>query len=52
LLRVDGFDLLVGGLDAVDGSPVLDVKPFMTEFEPREGVRQPAWVTELMQGYY
>jgi tRNA (adenine37-N6)-methyltransferase len=41
------------GLDAIDGSPVLDVKPYMREFEPAGGdIRQPKWSTELMQGYY
>jgi tRNA (adenine37-N6)-methyltransferase len=53
LLGVEGLDLQVCGLDAVDGSPVLDVKPFMREFEPPDSaVRQPAWATELMRGYY
>jgi tRNA (adenine37-N6)-methyltransferase len=53
LEAVDGLDLHVRGLDAVDGSPVLDVKPFMREFEPADAeVRQPAWSTELMRGYY
>ena len=53
LIAVDGLALHVRGLDAVDGSPVLDVKPFMAEFEPRpEDVRQPAWSSELMAGYY
>ncbi|HEY1831438.1 MAG TPA: SAM-dependent methyltransferase [Acidimicrobiales bacterium] len=53
LLRVDGSDLLVRGLDAVDGTPVLDVKPFMSEFERApESVHQPVWATDLMQGYY
>jgi tRNA-Thr(GGU) m(6)t(6)A37 methyltransferase TsaA len=53
LLRVDGLDLHVRGLDAVDGSPVLDVKPFMREFEPPDAqVRQPSWSAELMRGYY
>lgn len=53
LLAVDGIDLHVQGLDAIDGSPVLDVKPFMQEFEPPVAdVRQPAWSTELMRGYY
>jgi tRNA (adenine37-N6)-methyltransferase len=53
LNAVDGLDLHVQGLDAVDGSPVLDVKPFMREFEPPPGaVRQPTWSTELMRGYY
>ena len=35
LSAVEGLDLHVQGLDAVDGSPVLDVKPFMQEFERR-----------------
>jgi tRNA-Thr(GGU) m(6)t(6)A37 methyltransferase TsaA len=51
LVGVDGIDLHVQGLDAMDGSPVLDVKPFMREFEPVES-RQPTWATELMAGYY
>jgi len=53
LLGVHGLDLHVRGLDAVEGSPVLDVKPYMREFEPADAVvRQPAWATELMAGYY
>jgi tRNA (Thr-GGU) A37 N-methylase len=51
LTGVDGLDLLVRGLDAVAGTPVLDVKPFMREFEP-VGSDQPAWATELMARYY
>jgi tRNA-Thr(GGU) m(6)t(6)A37 methyltransferase TsaA len=51
LAAVEGLDLHVRGLDAVDGSPVLDVKPFMREFEPVES-HQPTWATELMAGYY
>jgi len=42
----------VVGLDAVDGTPVLDVKPVMAEFLPREPVRQPEWSHELMQRYW
>ncbi len=53
LVRVSGLDLHVRGLDAVDGTPVLDVKPYVREFEPDDAdVRQPSWVSELMQGYY
>jgi tRNA-Thr(GGU) m(6)t(6)A37 methyltransferase TsaA len=51
LLAIDGLDLYVRGLDAVDGTPVLDVKPFVREFEPVQ-THQPAWATELMAGYY
>lgn len=49
---VDGLDVHVTGLDAVDGTPVLDVKPHMAEFGARGEVRQPAWATELMAGYW
>ena len=52
LLRVDGRDLRVRGLDTVDGTPVLDVKPWMGEFAPRGEVRQPAWSRELMARYW
>jgi tRNA-Thr(GGU) m(6)t(6)A37 methyltransferase TsaA len=49
---VDGLDLHVRGLDAVDGTPVLDLKPAMREFLPRGELRQPAWASELMAGYW
>ena len=52
LVGVDGLDLHVEGLDAIDGTPVVDVKPWMNEFGPRGLVRQPAWATELMKQYY
>jgi tRNA-Thr(GGU) m(6)t(6)A37 methyltransferase TsaA len=52
LHRVDGLDLHVSGLDAVAGTPVLDIKPYMTEFGPRGDVHQPAWSTEIMRDYY
>ena len=42
----------VAGLDAVDGTPVLDVKPYLRGFAPRGDVREPAWATELMAGYW
>ena len=52
LLAVDGLELSVRGLDAVDGTPVLDLKPYMEEFGPRGPVRQPRWAGELMRGYW
>jgi tRNA-Thr(GGU) m(6)t(6)A37 methyltransferase TsaA len=52
LLKVDGLDVHVRGLDAVDGTPVLDIKPYLTQFGPREDVVQPAWVDDLMRDYY
>lgn len=52
ILSVDGVRLHVEGLDAIDGTPVIDIKPVMREFLPREEVRQPAWVGELMADYW
>ena len=43
LVGVDGLELRVRGLDAIDGTPVLDVKPYMAEFGPRGDVREPEW---------
>jgi tRNA-Thr(GGU) m(6)t(6)A37 methyltransferase TsaA len=42
----------VQGLDAVDGSPVLDLKPYMTGFEPRGDVHEPGWARALMANYW
>lgn len=52
LVRVEGRTLQVSGLDAIDGTPVLDIKPVMREFLPRGEVLQPAWVEELMADYW
>jgi tRNA-Thr(GGU) m(6)t(6)A37 methyltransferase TsaA len=52
IVAVDGLDLTVQGLDAIDGTPVLDIKPFVNEFQPRTPVRQPVWISELMAGYW
>jgi tRNA-Thr(GGU) m(6)t(6)A37 methyltransferase TsaA len=52
LLEVSGTELTVQGLDAIDGTPVLDIKPYMSEFGPRGPVHQPAWSMELMSGYW
>ncbi|MFB5649099.1 SAM-dependent methyltransferase [Leptospira wolffii] len=52
LLRRDGKTLLVKYLDAIDGTPVLDIKPVMREFLPLSGVDQPDWSRELMQNYW
>lgn len=48
----DGRTLHVRRLDAVDGTPVIDIKPVIAEFLPRPPVRQPAWASELMKDYW
>jgi len=35
VLKVEGTTLQLKGLDAIDGTPVLDLKPWMSGFAPR-----------------
>jgi tRNA (Thr-GGU) A37 N-methylase len=49
----DHFTLRVKGLDAYNGSPVLDIKPVMREFVPeRNEINQPEWAEQLMKKYF
>ena len=52
LVRREPRAILVAELDAIDGTPVLDIKPLMVEFLPREPVHQPPWSHELMRDYW
>lgn len=52
ILAVEPDGVRVRGLDAIDGTPVIDLKPYMTGFSPRTTVRQPDWAIELMANYW
>lgn len=39
-------------LDAIDGTPILDIKPVFKEFQPKTEIKQPAWVADLMKSYW
>jgi tRNA-Thr(GGU) m(6)t(6)A37 methyltransferase TsaA len=52
IIKHEGSHLFVQGLDAINGTPVLDIKPVIKEFLPREQVHQPEWATELMKNYW
>lgn len=52
VVKREGRLVHVLGLDAIDGTPVVDLKPVMTEFLPREKTTQPRWATELMRDYW
>ena len=53
LLGVEGRAIRVRGLDAIDSTPVLDVKPYFTAFVPRRrDVREPGWVAEITRAYF
>ncbi|MBN1286463.1 MAG: tRNA (N6-threonylcarbamoyladenosine(37)-N6)-methyltransferase TrmO [Anaerolineae bacterium] len=47
LLKVDGNVLTVRGLDALDGTPVLDIKPYMPRADLAASARLPAWVEKV-----
>lgn len=52
IVSVEGTRLTVRGLDAVDGTPVLDIKPAMRGFAPRGQVREPGWAGAIMEDYW
>ncbi|ENQ3108731.1 tRNA-Thr(GGU) m(6)t(6)A37 methyltransferase TsaA [Bacillus sp. 491mf] len=52
VVRREGKRLVVQGLDAIDGTPILDMKPVMKEFLPKEEIKQPDWATDLMKNYW
>jgi tRNA-Thr(GGU) m(6)t(6)A37 methyltransferase TsaA len=52
ILRVQGTSLVVAELDAIDGTPILDIKPVVQGFLPRQTVQQPSWSHELMAKYW
>ena len=52
ILSVDGNCIKVMGLDAIDGTPVVDIKPYFPEFDCKNNVTKPDWVTVLMKSYF
>ncbi|TSB44628.1 SAM-dependent methyltransferase [Alkalicoccobacillus porphyridii] len=52
LIRREGKRLIVEGLDCIDGTPVIDIKPVMKEFQPQEDIVQPEWSHDLMKDYW
>jgi tRNA (Thr-GGU) A37 N-methylase len=43
---------VVRGLDAVDDTPVLDLKPYVPVFDRPDSPRIPEWMEKLMEGYF
>ncbi|HVI44781.1 MAG TPA: SAM-dependent methyltransferase [Chitinophaga sp.] len=48
LLERRGRTIVVSGLDAFDGTPVIDIKPVFDDFTAIH-LRQPAWADEIMK---
>ena|SRR5690349_19186245 len=47
-----GRNIKVRHLDAIDGTPVLDIKPVFKEFELKTEIKQAPWVDDLMMYYW
>jgi tRNA-Thr(GGU) m(6)t(6)A37 methyltransferase TsaA len=45
LLRVEGSRLFIRELDIVDGTPLLDIKPYVPKFDTRE-VERTGWLEQ------
>ena len=52
LLGIEGSVVRVRGLDALDGTPVLDIKPYLPPVDRVDGVKLPPWVDHVMEGYF
>jgi len=52
LLGIEGNVVRVRGLDAIDGSPVLDLKPYFPVFDRVDRASVPEWVHRVMEGYF
>ncbi|MFC2011464.1 tRNA (N6-threonylcarbamoyladenosine(37)-N6)-methyltransferase TrmO [Chloroflexota bacterium] len=52
LVKISGCEVMVRGLDAVNGTPVLDIKPYYPHYDYPAEVRVPEWVDRLMVSYF
>lgn len=50
ILGREGNVLRVKGLDALDGSPVLDIKPYTKHHDSAKDVREPEWMEKAYRG--
>jgi tRNA-Thr(GGU) m(6)t(6)A37 methyltransferase TsaA len=52
IIKREGKSIIVKKLDAIDGTPVIDIKPVLKEFLPQSPIHQPDWSSELMKDYW
>ncbi|MCX5303022.1 SAM-dependent methyltransferase [Streptomyces sp. NBC_00160] len=52
LLKVNGRDLHVVDLDAVNGTPIYDLGPYFEQMGPRGSVTAPAWPAVMLENYW
>jgi len=49
LVRIDGLTLHIQGVDVLDGTPLLDIKPWVPAFDVRENART-GWLDDKQGG--
>lgn len=47
LLSVSANKIKVKGLDVLDGTPIVDIKPYTPNYDSVKNARVPAWVSKL-----
>lgn len=52
IIKREGRELSVVGLDCINETPILDIKPVMKEFLPKESIVQPNWTKDIMKNYW
>jgi hypothetical protein len=50
LLEREENELVVTGLDAVDGTPIIDIKPYIPQQDIITNAKVPSWVDKLNEG--
>lgn len=51
IVNVEDTQLTVKGLDAIDGTAVLDIKPYYPVYDKKDAI-VPEWVDRLMEHYF
>jgi tRNA (Thr-GGU) A37 N-methylase len=52
LIKREKRKLFVEKLDAINGTPILDIKPVLKEFLPSGEIKEPFWTKEVMKNYW
>ncbi|MBT3208009.1 MAG: SAM-dependent methyltransferase [Bacteroidetes bacterium] len=52
LLKKEGRTLFVSNFDAIDQTPIIDIKPVFVEFLPKGEIKQAKWTKEIMKNYW
>lgn len=52
IIEVLTDSLIVEGIDAINGTPVIDIKPYYPQYDKIDNAIVPEWVNRLMENYF